>query len=415
MSRPVRTAYVLEMYPRFSETFVVTEILAREAQGEDLRLFSLRPPTDPRFHPELARVRAGVTYLPVPGSIAEAWGLLGEAHAVVPGFTERLARALPGLLPMDPGEAHQGVALASEFVRQGITHAHAHFGTMPTRVTAVAAGLAGIPFSFTAHAVDLFSDDVDLDVLLDLARRAHHVVTVSRFNERFLRQLPGGADLPVHLVHNGLELARFPYSDPGPRGEVLRVAAVGRLVEKKGFPLLIDAAARLVSDGVRIEVRLAGGGPLHQELLGLVRSLGLEQDVALLGPRTQGEVVDLLRWADVFVAPCIVARDGNADGLPTVLLEAMATGVPCIASDVTGIPEIIHAGGDDGRATGILTRAGSTDDLVDAIAHCAVSDLTGTARAARHLIETHFDSRRQARLLLALQDPTAPPRPRATP
>ena len=411
MTGPARTAYVLEVYPRFSETFVVTEILAREAQGEDLRLFSLRPPADPRFHPELARVRAGVTYVPVPGSIVEGWSLLGESNAVVPGFARRLTDALPRLLPMDPVEAHQGVALAAEFVRQGVTHAHAHFGTMPTRVTAVAAELAGIPFSFTAHAMDLFSADVDLGVLLDLARRAHHVVTVSDFNERFLRQLPGGADLPVHRVYNGLELARFPYRDPGPRGEVLRVAAVGRLVEKKGLSFLLDAAARLVSDGVGIEVRLAGGGPLHEELLGRVRSLDLEQHVVFLGPRTQGEVVELLRWADVLAAPCVVAQDGNADGLPTVLLEAMATGVPCIASDVTGIPEIItaSAGAGDGRATGILTRAGSVDDLVDAIAHCAANDLTDMARAARHLIETRFDSRRQARLLLELQGPAAPP------
>ncbi len=404
--RPSRTAYVLKMYPRFSETFIVTEILAREAQGEDLRIFSLRPPVDPRFHPELARVRAGVTYLPKPARIIEAWDLLGEGYAAVPGFADRFALALPGLLAMDPVEVHQGVALAGHFVREGITHAHAHFGTTAARTAAVAADLAGIPFSFTAHAKDIFHEEVDTDVLLDLLRSAHHVVTVSDFNERFLQQLAGDSPAPVHRVYNGLELARFPYEDPGPVGEVLRICAVGRLVEKKGFPLLLEAAAQLKSDGVPLEVRIAGGGPLEGELRTLVCSLGLAEEVTLLGPRTQEEVVALLRWADVFVAPCVVAEDGNMDGLPTVLLEAMATGVPCIASDVTGIPEVIRPAGP--AATGILTRAGSSTDLVEALRHCGSTDLTAMARAARRLIEDSFDSMAQALRLRRLQDEPMP-------
>lgn len=401
-SAPSRTAYVLKMYPRFSETFIVTEILAREAQGEDLRLFSLRPPIDPRFHPELARVRAGVTYIPKPSKILEAWSLLGEGLATVPGFVERFARMLPGLLAMDPIEAHQGVGLASEFVRQGITHAHAHFGSMAARVTAIAADLVDIPFSFTAHAKDIFHEEVDAAVLVDLMRRAHHVVTVSDFNHRFLDRIAAGAGTSVHRVYNGLELSRFPYEDPAPRGPVLRVCAVGRLVEKKGFPHLLDAVARLKADGLALDVRIAGGGPQHEDLLAHVRALDLAEDVTLLGPRTQDEVLALLRWADVFVAPCVVAADGNMDGLPTVLLEAMATGVPCIASDVTGIPEVFASG--DGVATGLLTRAGSTADLVAALAHCASADLTGMTRAARHLIESAFDSRHQAHRLRELQN-----------
>ncbi len=398
---PSRTAYVMKMYPRFSETFIVTEILAREAQGEDLRLFSLRPPIDPRFHPELARVQAGVTYIPKPSKILEAWGLLGEGLATIPTFGERFAHMLPDLLAMDPTEAHQGVGLAAEFARQGITHAHAHFGSMAARATAIAAELVDIPFSFTAHAKDIFHEEVDAAVLADLMRRAHHVVTVSDFNHRFLDRLASGADASVHRVYNGLELGRFPYEDPAPRGPVLRVCAVGRLVEKKGFRYLLEAVARLKADGLALDVRIAGGGPEHEDLLAQVRALDLADDVTLLGPRTQEEVVAVLRWADVFVAPCIMATDGNMDGLPTVLLEAMATGVPCIASDVTGIPEVFDSG--DGAPTGILTRAGSTADLVDALTYCASADLTGMARAARQLIESSFDSVEQARRLRELQ------------
>ncbi|MFC3299327.1 glycosyltransferase [Arthrobacter agilis] len=392
----------MKMYPRFSETFIVTEILAREAQGEDLRLFSLRPPVDPRFHPELARVQANVTYLPKPLKILEAWTVLREGFATVPRFGDRFARILPDLLAMDPIEAHQGVGLATEFISQGITHAHAHFGSMATRTTAIAAELAGIPFSFTAHAKDLFHEEVDEAVLVDLIRRSHHVVTVSNFNRRFINGMTGIKKTSVHRVYNGLELNRFPYEDPAPRGGVLRICAVGRLVEKKGFPHLLAAVAQLKADGIALEVRIAGGGPQQETLLEQIRELDLMNDVALLGPRTQGEIVALLRWADVFVAPCVIAQDGNMDGLPTVLLEAMATGVPCIASDVTGISEVLRAG--DGVRTGILTRAGSTTDLVEALAYCASTDMTDIARAARRLIESSFDSVEQARRLCELQN-----------
>nr|WP_232008732.1 glycosyltransferase [Arthrobacter agilis] len=226
----------MKMYPRFSETFIVTEILAREAQGEDLRLFSLRPPVDPRFHPELARVQANVTYLPKPLKILEAWTVLREGFATVPRFGDRFARILPDLLAMDPIEAHQGVGLATEFISQGITHAHAHFGSMATRTTAIAAELAGIPFSFTAHAKDLFHEEVDEAVLVDLIRRSHHVVTVSNFNRRFINGMTGIKKTSVHRVYNGLELNRFPYEDPAPRGGCYVSARSADWSRRRGSP-----------------------------------------------------------------------------------------------------------------------------------------------------------------------------------
>ncbi|MHA7155230.1 glycosyltransferase family 4 protein [Arthrobacter sp. TMN-50] len=419
-SNPSRTGYILKIYPRFSETFIVTEILAREAAGDDLEIFSLRSPIDPRFHPELARVQAPVTYVSKPAKLVEGWAIMAAADRVIPHFGERFAQLLPSLAGLDPLEVHQGVELATLLCQRGITHVHAHFGSLAARTSKIASDLTGIPFSFTAHAKDIFHEEVDLEVLQGLIDAAHHVVTVSDFNLAYLERLFPEQLGRVHLVYNGLELDRFPFVAPAAPGPVLRVAAVGRLVEKKGFSLLIDAVAELVQRGIALDVRIAGGGELHDGLTQQVAQHNVGSTITLLGPRTQAEVVDLLRWADVFTAPCVVGQDGNADGLPTVLLEAMAMGVPCVASDVTGIPEVISNGGGvfgsnagpgDGLQTGILVRSGVVDELVDALVTVASSsfDRQGVTRAARRVIELSFDSHRQSARLQELESglPTA--------
>ncbi|GHD10088.1 glycosyltransferase family 4 protein [Zhihengliuella salsuginis] len=399
-----RTGYVVKVYPRFSETFIVTEILAREAAGEQLRIFALRHTSDTRFHPELARVKAPVEFVPRVAKTTEAWAHLAEATATIGGFAERYARLLPELTGYDAGEAHQAVALAVMARRASLTHLHSHFGSMSGRVAEIAAELAGITFSVTTHAKDLFHESVDAARLERMLERAHHMVTISRYNLEHLRAAyPHLAD-KVHLLYNGLELARFPYRDPAaPDGE-LRVAAVGRLVEKKGFAHLVRVAARLRDEGVALRVRIAGEGELAGPLAALVERTGAP--VELLGACTQEEVRGLLGWADVFAAPCVVGADGNADGLPTVLLEAMATGVPCVATAVTGIPEAVV----DGR-TGLLLEPGDDDGLAAALRGLAGdADRVGLARAARRLIEARFDSALQARTLAALEDD---PEPRA--
>lgn len=397
-----RIAYVLKVYPRFSETFVVSEILAREAAGEHLVIFSLRPSNDPRFHPELARVTAPVVYLDRPTKPSTLWAGFGEARRS-PTILAAVARRIDELLAVEPDEAAQAVELALAVEREGITHLHAHFASSATTVARLAALLADVPFSFTAHAKDLFHESVDHE---DLGRKladARFAVTVSDFNLRFLQQ--SFPDAPrVHRVYNGLELERFPFVPRPPRERSLRVVAVGRLVEKKGFALLIDAVTMLAVSGIDVDVEIAGGGELHEELTGRIRSSGLEESIRLLGPVPQNAVAELLRRADVFVAPCLVGTDGNADGLPTVLLEAMATGIPCISTDVTGIPEVVRDG-----ETGLLCRAGHVDDLARALRTVAGPDFDPTplVLAARRLVEERFDSRSQAARLRMLSTPEA--------
>ncbi|GEO92944.1 glycosyltransferase [Kocuria flava] len=405
-----RVGYVLKVYPRFSETFVVSEILAREAQGEQLEIFSLRHSTDPRFHPEPARVQAPVTHVGRPERAAEGWAVLARAAEVVPGFAGRLAALLPELARTEASEVHQGVALATAVVEHGITHLHAHFASLAARVAEIASRLTGVPFTVTTHAKDIFHESVDPDRLRRTLARARTVVAISEHNRRHLAgRFPEHA-ATLRLVRNGLELERFPYRDPRPPGERLHVAAVGRLVPKKGFDRLLHAAARLRAEGRSLRLSIAGGGELAGPLGALAARLGLEDAVELLGPRTQAEVAALLRTADVFAAPCVVGPDGNADGLPTVLLEAMAMGVPVVATDVTGIPEAVREGP---PRTGLLVPADDVAALARALARAADPgfDRVGTARAARALVEREHDGARQAAALRALLPPAPPARP----
>lgn len=334
-----RIGYVLKMYPRFSETFVVSEIIARESRGADIRIFSLRPTTDTRFHDTLAQVAAPVEHVPRAARASELWELLRRAAPELP----RLPEALGDLLAADHDDAGQAIELALAIRRSGITRLHAHFASLATTVARLAARLTGIPYSFTAHAKDLFHESVDPADIDRKIADASHVVTVSDFNVRHLRaSCPAASRTPVRRVYNGIDLERFAF-DPR-RATEPTILAVGRLVEKKGFADLIAAAALLRDAGRPTPCRIVGAGDLEQDLRDLAARLDLDGLVTFAGPLPQRDVRVELARAHVFVAPCVVGADGNADGLPTVLLEAMAIGTPCVSTDVTGITEAVRDG-----------------------------------------------------------------------
>ena len=404
---PEKIGYVLKMYPRFSETFIVSELLGREARGADIEILSLRPPVDPRFHSALARVQAPVTYVPRARKAEEIWGAVREAAPLLP----RLPQVLPELLVADASDAGQALAVAVHVVRSGITHLHAHFASMATTVARLASLLTGVPYSFTAHAKDIFHESVDP---ADLARKiadAHHVVTISDYNQRHLEQTfpTAVAATRLHRIYNGLDLEAFPFVAPAQRtaDDVPTVVAVGRLVEKKGFDVLIDALAALRQAGRPVRCRIIGGGEREAALREQVSRLGLTDVVELTGPLPQDDVREQVASADVFAAPCVVGADGNADGLPTVLLEAMAMGTACVSTDVTGITEAVQDG-----ITGLEVPQHDAAGLAEAIGRL-LDDAplrTRLARAARDLVEDRFDTRRQVvELAHAL---TASPLPR---
>lgn len=392
-----RIGYVLKVYPRFSETFIVTEILAREAIGDELMIFALRHTSDTRFHSEIARVAAPVQWIPRPYKGSEQWkhltgGLLDD------DMRRRFAQILPVLAELPADEAVQAVGLARAARAGGITHLHAHFASLAGRVTWAASQLAGIPYTVTTHAKDIFHESVDMQWLRRISADAERVIAISRFNEDYLTEVLEGSGARIRLLRNGIELSRFPFKSAAPLARPLRILAVGRLVPKKGFDDLLDAADILRQRGYDASIDIAGEGELHDHLAQRIEDLGLAQIIHLIGAQTQTQIRTLLTKAHVFVAPCRIAEDGNMDGLPTVVLEAMATGTPVIATAVTGLPEVVR-----NMDTGILLDPGRADLLAEALIDVMNGrlDRERMAERARALIDEFFDSHRQGRLLSA--------------
>ncbi|MFH7244018.1 MAG: glycosyltransferase [Spirulina sp.] len=376
-------AYILKRYPRYSETFVVSEILAHEATGLDIRIFALRPPMDTHFQDIISRVKAPVRYLPSgEGRRTDFWQALQTAAEVLPQFWSRLAMA-----DGEPAqEVYQAALLACEAVAQGITHFHAHFGTSATTVARLASHFTDIPYTFTAHAKDIFHETVQPDDLRRKLNDAAAVVTVSDYNVQYLRQQYGESAASVQRIYNGLDLEQFAYAEPRQRPP--HILAVGRLVEKKGFGDLIKACGLLAQRQVDFRCDIVGTGELAADLQAQIEAANLQPWVSLIGPQPQAEIKRWVQSAAVFAAPCVVGTDGNRDGLPTVLLEAMALGTPCVSTDVTGIPEVLQH-----EVTGLQVPQRDPVALALALerllrdAHLRVA----LATHARQRIETNFN------------------------
>ena len=349
--------YVLKVYPRLSQTFVVNELRAHEAAGLKFTVFSLRRPKE------------------------------SDRTVVDPPLAAEVVQ-------LEGPDAALPAQLAAAARMRGISHLHAHFAKLATGVARAAAAELQVPYSFTAHARDIFEHSVDPQALAERIRDAAQVITVSRFNVDYLEQQHGRR---ASLVYNGVPLDAFPYTSPERREPV--VLAVGRLIEKKGFADLIEAAAILTREGVAFRCEIVGEGEERDALAARIAELGLEDRVRLLGARTSEQVQAHMRACAVLAVPCVVAGDGDRDGLPTVLLEAMALGTPCVGTDVTGIPEALV---DEVTGLGVPQRdpAALAAALQRLLTDAALR--VRLAEAARALVERRFSSAANTRRLRAL-------------
>ncbi len=357
----LKIGYVVKMFPRLSETFILNEILELESRGVEVVIFSLKKPNEGRFHPQLAKLKANVIYLddldvkkwanwieaewPVlsPNS-RELWQLLNEA------FDHNDIRRIDWIW----GSAW----LAAQAHKLGLAHLHAHFATLPSTYAYLAHRISGIPFSFTAHAKDIFVYDTEEHFLREKADAAGFVVTVTNFNLRYLQEkLPSVDKRKIRVIYNGIDVEFF-----GQNGSKRRVPnlilTVGRLVAKKGFNILLEALSLLKKRGVHYRCLIVGDGNEINNLQIQRQNLRLEQEVIFAGPKNLDEVAALMHESSIFCLPCVIAADNNVDALPTVLLEALASGLPSISTVVSGIPEIIDSGVD-----GILVEPGDAEAL----------------------------------------------------
>ena len=359
---PPTIAFVLKGYPRLSETFITQEILAVEARGLRLHIVSLRHPTEASVHPVHARVRAPVTYLPEylheePGRVFRAWRRVRRW----PRYGRTLRLWLRDLV-RDPTRNRvrrfgQAVVMADELPPE-VSHIHAHFLHTPASVARYAAHLTGRKWTGSAHAKDIWTTPrwEKREKLHD----AEWVVTCTAVNHEELDPLAPGR---VELVRHGLDLEEFPPPPPRAEGEPaeLTILSVGRAVEKKGYPDLIAALARLPAEPAWRFVHV-GGGPLIENIRGLAERAGIADRTEWAGAIARPELLARLRAADLFVLASRVARDGDRDGLPNVLLEAQSQGLPCVATRVSAIPELIEDG-----VTGVLSPPGDPAALAGAL------------------------------------------------
>ena len=366
-------AVVLKGYPRLSETFIAQEILALERHGLALRLYSLRHPTDPAVHPVHREIAAPVTYLPEylkddPRRVWAAWlraRRLPGYGAARRAFMRDLARDRSANRLRRFGQA---CVLAAE-LPGSITRLYAHFLHTPASVTRYAALMTGLPWSVSAHAKDIWTTpDWEKREKLADADWAVTCTAGGRDHLAALTQDPG----KVTLVYHGLDFARFddpparnaqaaPGADGRSPDRPVRLLSVGRLVEKKGTGDLLDALARLPAD-LHWSLCHIGGGELRRALAAQADLLGLDDRVEWLGAQPQERVLEEYRRADLFVLASRIARSGDRDGLPNVLMEAQSQGVACLSTGVSAIPELIQDG-----ATGCLVAPGDPVALADAL------------------------------------------------
>jgi glycosyltransferase involved in cell wall biosynthesis len=413
-SRPngASVAYVMNGFPRLSETFIAHEIHQLEQAGLNLRLFVVKREREDKVHPVVAAIRAPLTYLPEATSLSGAT-LTGWLRDNLPTFARahlavllrhplRYARTLASAVALTwrhwprkvfVKEFVQAGEVAAALQRDGeVQHLHGHFCHGVATITWFASRFTGIPFSFTAHAKDIYQPELNPGDLLDRKLgAARFVATCTCANADVLRARhprPG----EVHTIYHGLDTDYFsPAQRANGKNDAPLILAVGRLVEKKGFDQLIAACALLKRQGVRFACAIVGeDGSAAASLRTQIQRLGVADAVQLRGAVTQDQLREIYRGAHTFALPCQIMADGDRDGFPNVLAEAMAMGVPVVSTAISGIPEMI-----DHDVHGLLVEPRDPNALAAALRR-VLTDAALHARlasAGRARICQRFDSR----------------------
>lgn len=366
----MKIAYLAPELPALSATFVYNEILELEKKGTVVVPFSVHRPSGQIAEPSVQNLKQRVTYL----YERSIFNVLKSHFRLLKRFPKRYISVVWTLFQdmftlLINGQARTAIGLgyrflyavpmADELLKHHCNHIHVHFAHIPTDIAMYAAGLSGIGFSVTSHANDLFERGW---LLSEKVSRSCFFGTISEFNKHFLIQ--NGADgNKIEVTRCGVDASQFSTRQDHVVSEPVKVGLVGRLVEKKGVDILLKALAVLRQQGRNIRVLIAGSGPLSSDLKKQAFDLGLdEQAVVFLGSIPHKEVANFIENLDIFVLPCKQDSQGDMDGIPVVLMEAMLSGVPVISTRLSGIPELVING-----ETGLLVEPSDSDGLVSAI------------------------------------------------
>lgn len=424
LTSPVRlaVAVIVSRFPKTTETFILRELVEMERRGQPVRLVPLLEEKDEVVHTETAEWVERALYTPFLSAaiLAANWRAFRRAPR---HYLSTALRALAGsagslnLLLGTLGILPKSVYLGERLAAEGIAQVHAHFATHPAMAAWIIWRLSGIPYSFTVHAHDIFLHSAFLGEKIDGAR---FVRSISEFNRRFLEErFPESAPGKVETVYLGVDVRLFSPArsvrecdDPGREAAPAAIVCVAALRPYKGLPVLIAACALLRDAGVPFTCELIGDGPQRQEIAGLVADHGLEHHVRLLGALPEAAVAEHLGTATLFVLPSIVAPNGQMDGIPVVLMEAMAAGLPVVSTALSGIPELVEDG-----VNGLVVEPGNTEELAAAMQRL-IGDpglVVSLARRARETVETRFSLRSSVESLLERLDRFAPVAPAEVP
>ena len=330
-------AYLFERFPSFGQTFCYREVLELERQGTKIHVYSIRRPVDEPKQDWDQELVGRVHYLPEESVLVREVDRALREGKVSPAVQEAIER---WGRQSDFLRLYQAVYVGMRLRQDRLKRLHAHFAGMAARTAYWIEQFFGIPYTFTAHANDIFAPRDFAISLAKLIESAAAVMTVSDYSARLLKERFPESAGKIHRVYNGVDPSRFHPADFG--SGVPAIVSIGRLIEKKGFADLIEACRLLKPRGRPFACEIVGDGPLETTLRAQITGAGLESCVKLAGPLTQSEIVTRLAFATIFVLPCTHEAGGGMDNLPTVIMEAMAAGLPVISTPLGGIPEMVE-------------------------------------------------------------------------
>ena len=395
----MKVLYVVSLFPCWSETFIVREILALKRKGVEVIIFSLKQTEETIIQTEVNQLADSVMYpvgwvTSVKNNILYSIKSMGTVAKVYFDIVTTMYRT-PAVALKSMVAVWRTLGVLPEIDNQNVDWIHAHWATYPSTSAMVISKVTNIPFSFTAHAHDIFEEN---QLLNQKYNAVSFGVTISEYNKKYLSsKLNRSFGSELNTIHCGVDLSEMKYSRQG--RHVHDILTVGRLDEIKGFKYLIEACSLLKAENVNFTCHIVGEGPLKEELLTLRNQLGLQQQVEFLGVLKQEEVKKLLKKATMFVLPSVKTSTGNMDGIPVALMEAMAIGIPVISTNVSGIPELIEDG-----VNGYLCEPKNVKDLAKKITLLlADTELQNTfAKEARGKVESQFSAEMEAEKLMQL-------------
>jgi glycosyltransferase involved in cell wall biosynthesis len=403
---PFRVAYIMSRFPKITETFILYEILTLEDLDVTVEVFPLLREYQKVVHPEVRKIMPRAHFHPFVSAkilTAQWYFMRRKARVYFKLWAEVLKSTFGsrnfffGAIGIFP----KSVRFAYEMEKLKVRWIHAHFANHPTVAAFIVHRLTGIPYSFTAHGSDLH---VERRMLDKKVASASFAVAISAYNkELMVRDCGEPVRDKIHVVHCGVDSEMFSIQPRSSNSNPLHILCVASFEEVKGHRVLVEACKLLELRGIPYVCHLVGEGPLRQKIEKQIRSAGITRRFHFHGALSRPEIIRLYKKVDLFVLPSVPTKSGKREGIPVVLMEAMATGLPVVTSNLSGIPELV-----DSENCGILIPPGDVHALANALETLCRDTILRAQMgfSGRKKVLEKFDLRKNTMALLKLFEPS---------